>query len=67
MTSFGFQSGAKIEVNGQTQKTANDAINPSTLLIAKQAGKFIASGTTVQLAVLNPNGTRSAPLSFTRS
>lgn len=61
-----FQVGAVIEINGQKQKTANDEENPTTMLIAKKAGKMIAPGETVAVTVLNADGTRSAPFMFTR-
>jgi acetyl esterase/lipase len=61
-----FGSGAVILLDGNKQKTANDDQNPTTVLIGKKAGKKISQGQTVGLQVRNPDGTLSAPFSFTR-
>ena len=61
-----FESGAKILLDEEKQKTANDEQNPTTLLIGRKAGKKIASGQTVILQVRNPDGRLSEPFSFTR-
>jgi hypothetical protein len=66
VTGLGFQQGAKVEINGQAQKIANDETNPATLLLARKAGNFIQSGTTGQLTGVNPNSTRSPQFAFTR-
>jgi Calx-beta domain-containing protein/beta-propeller repeat-containing protein len=62
----GFDSGAKILLNGQQQKTASDEQSPSTTLIGKKAGKMIDSGQTVTLQVRNADGTLSNEFRFTR-
>lgn len=61
----GFQQGAKVELNGDTQKTSNEE-DFSISLVCKKAGKKIARGSTVSLVVRNPDGTRSEPFMFTR-
>ena len=61
-----FQTGAQLLLNGDPQKTANDETNPTTLLIAKKAGKRITPGGTVSLQVRNPDGTITDEFRFTR-
>jgi protocatechuate 3,4-dioxygenase beta subunit len=61
-----FDSGAKVYMNGDKQKTNNDETNPSTVLIAKKAGKKIATGDAVTLQVRNADNTLSAEYAFTR-
>jgi protocatechuate 3,4-dioxygenase beta subunit len=61
-----FDDGAKLYMNGDKQKTSNDATNPSTVLIAKKTGKKIAAGDRVTLQVRNSDNTLSAEYSFTR-
>lgn len=63
----GFDDGAKILVNGEQQKTANDDQNPTTALIAKKAGKNITPGQTVTLQIRNSDGTLSSLFTFTRT
>jgi hypothetical protein len=62
----GFDDGAKILVDGEKQKTANDEANPDGILIGKKAGKFITAGSTVTIQVRNSNGSVSNSLLFTR-
>lgn len=62
----GFDSGAKILLQGDPQKTRNDEANPSGLLFGKKVGKKIAAGQTVTLQVRNSDGTLSNQLTFTR-
>jgi hypothetical protein len=62
---FGF--GAKLFIDGQKQKkTSNDELNPTTVIVAKKAGKLISRGQTVMLQVENPDGSLSAGFSYTR-
>jgi hypothetical protein len=61
-----FDSGARILLNGEPQKTRNDEQNPSTTLIAKKSGKQIAPGQTVTLQVRNADGTLSNQFNFSR-
>ena len=62
-----FDIGAELLLDGKKQKkTVNDEVNPSTMLIAKKAGKTIDHGSTVTLEVRNLDGTVSSPFSFTR-
>ena len=62
----GFQPGAKVQLNGEQQKTRNDDTSPTTNLIGKKAGKFIPQGQTVTLRVANPDGALSPEFRFTR-
>jgi Kelch motif/Galactose oxidase, central domain len=61
-----FDVGAKIILNDENQKTANDELTATTLLIGKKAGNWIGFGETVRLKVRNSDGTESAEFSFTR-
>lgn len=60
----GFDDGAKILVDGEKQKTANEETNPEGVLIGKKAGKFIAPGSTVTIQVRNSNGLISNSILF---
>lgn len=60
-----FDAGAKIFINGEKQKTANDDLAPTTILIGKKAGKKIAAGQTVVLQVKNTDGKMSPEFTFT--
>ncbi len=62
----GFDSGAKILVDGQAQKSANDDQNSAGALIGKKAGKKIKRGETATLQVRNSDGTLSNEFRFTR-
>lgn len=59
-----FDEGAKVFLNDEKQKTANETSN--TLLRCKKAGKQIEPGATVRLKVHNSDGTESAEFSYTR-
>jgi N-acetylneuraminic acid mutarotase len=59
-----FDEGAKVLLNDQPQKTANETA--TTVLRCKKAGKQIEPGATVRLKVRNADGTESAEFSFTR-
>ena len=62
-----FDFGAELLLDGKKQKkTTNDEDNPTTMLIAKKAGKTIDHGATVTLQVRNTDGTLSEPFTFTR-
>lgn len=61
-----FDDGAKIFLNGQKQKTANDGANPNTVLIGKKAGKIIPRGQPVKLQVRNADDSTSSEFTFTR-
>ena len=50
----------------KVKKVSNDSGMPSTLIVAKKAGKDIPPGSTVILQVKNPDGTLSEPFSFMR-
>ena len=57
VTGQNFANGAVILVNGEPQKSANDSDDPSTVLIAKKAGKNIADNTAVNIQVLSAGAT----------
>jgi hypothetical protein len=59
-----FDLGAVILVNGEPQKTANDETTPTTLLIAKKAGKLIGPNDVVNVEVQNPDGQTSTHTKF---
>jgi N-acetylneuraminic acid mutarotase len=61
-----FDVGAKIILNDEKQKTANDELTATTLLIGKKAGNWIGPGETVRLKVRNSDGTESVEFSYTR-
>ena len=64
-TAFG--DGAKILIDGEVQKkTANDEMNPTTVLIGAKAAKSIASSSMVLLTVRNSDGSLSNGFRFTR-
>ena len=56
LTGENFMVGAVILVDGEQQKTKNDEINPTTMLIAKKAGKKIPDYATVAIQVQGSNG-----------
>ncbi|HSB09416.1 MAG TPA: choice-of-anchor V domain-containing protein [Blastocatellia bacterium] len=60
-----FMMGAVIEVNG-VEKGTNNLEDFSHMLRSKKGAKKIHEGDTVDITVLNPDNTRSAPFSFTR-
>jgi len=57
-----FDQGAVILLNGDEQKTANDASNPSTTLTAKKSGKKLKTGD--KLRVKNTDGMLSEEFTF---
>jgi photosystem II stability/assembly factor-like uncharacterized protein len=61
-----FDAGARILVDEERQKTANDSLSPRTQLIAKKAGKNISRGQTVVLKVANSSGQVSDAFTYTR-
>ena len=63
----GFDEGATILLNGEAQSTKDSAANPTTMLLAKKAGKQIAPGQSVTIQVRNGDGTLSNELGFARS
>jgi hypothetical protein len=64
ITGENFGEGAVILVNGVAQKTKNDSENPTSMLVAKKAGKKIASGQAVIISVQNPAGAPSGQFGF---
>jgi hypothetical protein len=61
-----FNDGALTVVNDNTQKTSNDPAAPTSMLIAKKAGKRIGPGQTAIIQVKNSDGTLSEPFTFVR-
>ncbi|HXG68362.1 MAG TPA: delta-60 repeat domain-containing protein [Blastocatellia bacterium] len=61
-----FDIGARIIINGNKQRTRNDAQNPYGVLIGKKAAKKIDSGQTVILQVQNSSNIISPEFIFTR-
>jgi hypothetical protein len=59
-----FAEGAVILMDGEKQKTLIDDENPSTILIGKKAGNFIASGQEVTLQIRLADGTLSDGFPF---
>jgi hypothetical protein len=66
VTGQNFDAGAKVFLNGDKQKTSNDDSSPTTMLIAKKAGKKINAGDSVTLQVRNSDNSLSAEFPFTR-
>jgi len=66
VTGSGFDYGATLLINGQPQRSRNDAVNPASMLIGKKSAKSIARGQTVTLEVRNPDGLLSNQFAFTR-
>jgi hypothetical protein len=64
VTGENFTPGAAIFVNGEKQKTKNDSDNPTTMLIAKKAGKKIPDDSVVSLQVQNGAGSSSDAFGF---
>jgi hypothetical protein len=54
-----FGDGAQIVIDGETVNTRNDSDNPSSVLVAKKAGKRIAADKIVGIAVMNTTGVMS--------
>jgi hypothetical protein len=62
-----FDQGATLWIdNVKQKKTFNDEVNPATILVARKAGKQIASRQVVILQVKNLDGTLSEPFIYTR-
>ena len=59
-----FAPGAEVFINGEKQKTKNDSDNPTTMLIAKKAGKKIPGDEVVSIEVQNTVGSSSTPFGF---
>ena len=55
LTGENFAPGAVVLINGEPHRTKNDPENPSTVVIAKKAAKFIADDTAVSIQVQNAN------------
>jgi len=67
VTGVNFVDGAELLVDGVKQKkTGNDPEKPTTVIVARKAGKTIERGQTVSLQVRNPDGQLSQQFSFTR-
>src|SRR5215216_610073 len=64
VTGENFASDAVIFVNGEKQKTKGDSDNPTTMLIAKKAGKKIPDDAVISIQVLNAAGSSSETFGF---
>jgi hypothetical protein len=60
----GFGQGAVVLLNGEEQKTKRDPDSPTTMLIAKKAGKKVGSREVVALEVRNGDGQTSSKFAF---
>ena len=67
VTGENFDQGAVILINGEQQKTENDAANSTARLTSRKAGKRLPQGQAVQVQVRNTDGALSNAFSFTRS
>lgn len=65
VSGLNFDDGAKIYLNGEKQKSANDADSPTTLLVGKKAGKQIERGVPITLQIKNSDGKLSESFTFT--
>ena len=64
VTGADFSPGAVLMINGQRQKTKNDAASPATMLIVKKGGKKIRAGEVTSLQVENSGGATSNEFGF---
>ncbi len=66
VTGSGFLGGCHVAINGQ--EVPKTVFKDATLVVAKGAGlkALVPKGMTVQVSVVNPDGTASAPFPFTR-
>jgi hypothetical protein len=63
VTGANLESPTEIYVDGEKQKkTANDDQSPSTTVVARKAGRFIAPGQTVIIQVKNANTGETSPM-----
>lgn len=67
VTGGGFESGARILVNGNPlSDSKNNKKDPTHKLQSKTGGSQIAPGATVSVVVANPSGVQSTPFTYTR-
>jgi len=66
VTGENFRQDSVIVVNGKAQKTKNDSENPTTMLIAKKAGKKMAKGEISTIIIQGDNGATSGEFDFFR-
>jgi hypothetical protein len=66
VTGEGFDKGAVILIDGVDQRTRNDEVSPTTMLIGKKTAKNIGPGQRVSIQVRNSDGLLSETFSFTR-
>ena len=67
VTGVNFVDGGSLLIDGAKQKkTFNDPGTPTTMMVARKAGKTISSGQIVQLQVRNPDGKTSPQFPFRR-
>lgn len=62
-----FETGATLFMDeARVKKTFNDEVTPTTLLVARKAGKSIVRGQTIVLQVRNPSGSVTDNFTYTR-
>lgn len=67
VTGANFSDDALVFIDGQKyKKTDNDESSPSTRLVVRKAGKFIATGQDVLIQVMNSDNTLSEGYAFSR-
>jgi hypothetical protein len=64
VTGIGFADGARIVVNGTSHDTTNNPLAPDRKLGSAEAAAFIAPGASVEIQVVNPDGTLSKGVKF---
>ena len=64
VTGIGFADGARIVINGTSHDTTNNPLTPDRKLGSAEAAAFIAPGQSVEVQVVNPDGTLSAGVKF---
>ena len=64
MSGESFQMGAVVFINGERQKTRNDDENPTSLLVAKKAGKRLPLDAVVAIQVENSAAAKSDSFAF---
>jgi hypothetical protein len=63
---IGFADGARVVVNGTSHDTDNNPLTPDRRLGSAEAAAFIAPGQSVEIQVVNPDGTLSKAVKFSR-
>lgn len=64
VTGIGFADGARIVINGASHDATNNPATPDRRLGSAEAASFIVPGQTVEVQVVNPDGTLSKGVKF---